>query len=138
MQPEDSQECLSPVKEGRVIFYNVGNENGDVDDAKKESYFIFKGSCVNELKDKLKEETGLDDVLVCCRNPVTAKLYPLRLQLPPNTCDMHVVLVPSSFQGQFFLYLFSLTFKSSNNTFSNTLLLHIFYYRLKFICSYQN
>ncbi|QCD92551.1 Actin cross-linking [Vigna unguiculata] len=98
-EPEDSQECLSPVKEGRVIFYNVGNENGDVDDAKKESYFIFKGSCVNELKDKLKEETGLDDVLVCCRNPVTAKLYPLRLQLPPNTCDMHVVLVPSSFQG---------------------------------------
>ncbi|KOM56763.1 hypothetical protein LR48_Vigan10g265500 [Vigna angularis] len=89
MQAEDySQECLSPVKEGRVIFYNVGDENGDVDDAKKESYFIFKGSCVNELKDKLKEEIGLDDILVCCRNPFTAKLYPLRLQLPPHASDM--------------------------------------------------
>ncbi|WVZ14621.1 hypothetical protein V8G54_012187 [Vigna mungo] len=103
---DHSQECLSPVKEGRVIFYNVGDENGDVDDAKKESYFIFKGSCVNELKDKLKEETGLDDILVCCRNPFTAKLYPLRLQLPPHASDMHVVVVPSSFNGQFFLYLF--------------------------------
>ncbi|ESW23180.1 hypothetical protein PHAVU_004G025300 [Phaseolus vulgaris] len=95
---EDSEEGLSPVKEGRVIFYDVGDENGDVDDAKKESYFIFKGSSVSELRDKLQEETGLDDILVCCRNPFTAKLYPLRLQLPPNSSDMHVVLVPSSFQ----------------------------------------
>jgi len=113
MQCEDSEEGLSPVKEGRVIFYDVGDENGDVDDAKKESYFIFKGSSVSELRDKLQEETGLDDILVCCRNPFTAKLYPLRLQLPPNSSDMHVVLVPSSFQGQFLLYLFSFTFNTS-------------------------
>ncbi|CAJ1946908.1 unnamed protein product [Sphenostylis stenocarpa] len=98
IEPEDSPECLSPVKEGRIIFYDVGNENGDVDDAKKEAFFTFKGSCLNELADKLKEETGLDDILVCCRNPLTAKLYPLRLQLPPNSCDMHVVVVPSSCQ----------------------------------------
>ncbi|KAG5112218.1 hypothetical protein JHK82_035487 [Glycine max] len=97
-ESEDSIECLSPLKEGRIIFYDVGNENGDVDDANKESFFTFKGSCVSELKDKLKEETGLDDIIVCCRNPLTAKLYPLRLQLPPNNIDMHVVVVPSSFE----------------------------------------
>ncbi|XP_020202255.1 uncharacterized protein LOC109788031 [Cajanus cajan] len=97
---DDLFECLSPIKEGRIIFYDVGNENGEIDDSKKEAFFTFKGSCVNELKDKLKEETGLDDILVCCRNPLNAKLYPLHLQLPPNNTDMHVVVVPSSFKVQ--------------------------------------
>jgi len=46
------------------------------------------------------EETGLVDILVCCRNPLNAKLYPLLLHLPPNNIDMHVVVVPSSF-GKF-------------------------------------
>ncbi|KAL2335565.1 hypothetical protein Fmac_016778 [Flemingia macrophylla] len=100
-EPEDSPTCLSPIKEGRIIFYDVGNENGDIDDSKKEAFFTFKGSCVNELKNKLKEETRLDDILVCCRNPLNAKLYPLHLQLPPNNTDMHVVVVPSSFKGEF-------------------------------------
>ncbi|KAK7381321.1 hypothetical protein VNO78_33932 [Psophocarpus tetragonolobus] len=101
-EPEDSIECLSPIKEGRIIFYDVGNENGDVDDEKKETFFTFKGSCVKELKDRLEEETGLDDIIVCYRNPLNAKLYPLRLQLPPNSTDMHVVVVPSSFKGDSF------------------------------------
>lgn len=118
MQSEDEIECLSPLKEGRIIFYDVGNDNGDIDDAKKESFFTFKGSCVSELKDKLKEETGLDDIIVCCRNPLTAKLYPLRLQLPPNNIDMHVVVVPSSFEGEFFsTYLFYDTICLFNNPF---------------------
>lgn len=99
---EYSDDCRSPMKEGRIIFYDVGDENGDVDDAHKEAFFTFKGSSVQELKDKLKEETGLDDILVCCRNPLNAKLYPLRLQLPPNNSDMHVVVVPSSFKGKAF------------------------------------
>lgn len=103
-QLEDTEECRSPTKEGRVIFYDVGDENGEVDDAKKGAFFTFKGSCVDDLKEKLKEETGLDDILVCCRNPLTAKLYPLRLQLPPNNTDMHVVVVPSSFIGKLFLF----------------------------------
>lgn len=90
----------SPVKEGRIIFYNVGDENGDVYEESEEKFFTFKGSCVDELNEKLKEETGLDDIVVCCRNPFTAKLYPLRLQLPPNNVDLHVVVVPSSFQGK--------------------------------------
>ncbi|XP_061375896.1 uncharacterized protein LOC133317989 [Gastrolobium bilobum] len=95
----DLDETDSPVKEGRIIFYNVGDENGDVHDENEEKFFTFKGSCVEELKQKLKEETRQDDILVCCRNPLNAKLYPLRLQLPPNNTDMHVVVVPSSFQG---------------------------------------
>lgn len=110
-QLEDTEECRSPTKEGRVIFYDVGDENGEVDDAKKGAFFTFKGSCVDDLKEKLKEETGLDDILVCCRNPLTAKLYPLRLQLPPNNTDMHVVVVPSSFIGKLFLcYTFFLCY----------------------------
>ncbi|CAL0317213.1 unnamed protein product [Lupinus luteus] len=99
-EEEASYDCKSPVKEGRVIFYDVGNENGDVDDTQKEAFFTFKGSNVEELKDKLMKETGLDDIIVCCRNPLNAKLYPLRLQLPPNKSDMHVVVVPSSFKGK--------------------------------------
>lgn len=101
MQLEDSEESLlSPKKEGRIIFYDVGNENGEVDDANKGAFFTFKGSSVNDLKKNLKEETGLDDILVCCRNPLTAKLYPLHLHLPPNNTDLHVVVVPSSFRGK--------------------------------------
>ena len=93
------------MKDGRTIFYDVGDENGDVNDANKEAFFTFKGSSVKELLEKLKEETGNDDILVCSRNPLNAKLYPLHLQLPPNKSDMHVVVVPSSFKGK----LFSLT-----------------------------
>jgi hypothetical protein len=88
------------MKEGRVIFYDVGNENGEVVDANKGTFFTFNGSCVKELKDKLMDETGLVDILVCCRNPFNAKLYPLFSHLPPNNTDMHVVVVPSSFRGK--------------------------------------
>lgn len=87
----------SPKKEGRTIIYDVGDENGDVE-AGEEKFFTFKGSCVDELNQKLKEETGRDDILVCCRNPLNGKLYPLRLQLPPNNSDMHVIIVPSTFK----------------------------------------
>ena len=91
------EESESPMKEGRMIFYNVGDENGDVHEGSEEKFFTFKGSSVDDLKEKLKEETGLDDIVVCCRNPLNAKIYPLRLQLPPNNIDMHIVVVPSSF-----------------------------------------
>lgn len=90
------------MKEGRVIFYDIGNENGEVVDENKASFFTFRGSSLNELKEKLKEETQLVDILVCCRNPLNAKLYPILLHLPPNNTDMHVVVVPSSFKGKIF------------------------------------
>ncbi|PON59465.1 Actin cross-linking [Parasponia andersonii] len=82
--------------EGRVIYYRVSNGEEDVDDAREELSFTFKGSGVEELKQKLKEETGLHDVVVCSRNPLNGKLYPLRLHLPPNNTDMRVVVVRST------------------------------------------
>ncbi|KAK6928268.1 protein of unknown function DUF569 [Dillenia turbinata] len=90
----------SPVKtDGRIIYYSVVNEIGNVDDEIGELSFTFKGSEVEELKEKLKERTGLDDVTVCSRNPLNGELYPLRLHLPPNNANMHVVVVPSSSKG---------------------------------------
>ncbi|TKY65223.1 hypothetical protein E2542_SST08081 [Spatholobus suberectus] len=98
----DSEENGSPVIDGRIIFYNVGDEKGDVPNASEEKFFTFKGNSVEDLKEKLKEETRQDDILVCCRNPLTAKLYPLRIQLPPNNTDMHVVVVTPSHNGEHF------------------------------------
>ncbi|KDP45461.1 hypothetical protein JCGZ_09710 [Jatropha curcas] len=85
-----------PMKnEGRLIHYTVANDKGFVDESEKLS-FTFKGSEMEELKLKLEEETGLDDILVCSQNPLNGKLYPLRLHLPPNNTSMDVVVVPSS------------------------------------------
>ncbi|KAK7295320.1 hypothetical protein RJT34_18226 [Clitoria ternatea] len=103
---EDLEEHESPKKEGRIIFYNVGDENGDVANLNEEKFFTFKGSRVDELKKRLNEETKCDDILVCCRNPFNAKLYPISLQLPPNNADMHVIVVPSTFKA-LLIYLFS-------------------------------
>lgn len=39
-------------------------------------------------------ETGIDDdVVLCMRNPITSKLYKMRLQLPPNKAPLSVVIV---------------------------------------------
>lgn len=96
-EPSESLDHESQMKaEGRVIHYHVANEKGDVKEGQEEVRFTFKGSQVEELKEKLREETGLHDIVVCSRNPLNGKLYPLRLHLPPNNTDLHVVVVPSS------------------------------------------
>ncbi|XVE83822.1 hypothetical protein DITRI_Ditri16bG0118300 [Diplodiscus trichospermus] len=83
--------------EGRVIKYEVVDDNGDVNETIGERTFTFKGSGVEELKQMLKEETGVnEEVCICSRNPFNGKLYPLRLHLPPNNTAMHVVVVPLS------------------------------------------
>ncbi|KAJ4877844.1 hypothetical protein Rs2_42862 [Raphanus sativus] len=90
----------SPGKaDGRLIYYRVGDEDGNVDEGGKEELFCFKGLGLEELKQKLEEETGLSDVSICSKNPLNGKLYPLRLHLPPNNSKMHVVLIPSSSKG---------------------------------------
>ncbi|CAH8384983.1 unnamed protein product [Eruca vesicaria subsp. sativa] len=97
---EVDDRVTSPGKaDGRLIYYRVGDEDGNVDESGKEELFCFKGMGLEELKQKLEEETGLSDVSICSKNPLNGKLYPLRLHLPPNNSKMHVVLVPSSSKG---------------------------------------
>ncbi|KAF7809199.1 putative Actin cross-linking protein [Senna tora] len=94
----DSNVGSPPKMEGRTIYYHVAEDNGEVDDERVQGYsLIFKGNGVEELTRKFEEETGLEGVIVCTRSPLNGKLYPLRLQLPPNNVTMQVVLVlPSS------------------------------------------
>ncbi|XP_014521001.1 uncharacterized protein LOC106777771 [Vigna radiata var. radiata] len=85
---------LSQKMEGRIIYYNIAEENGEVLDEGSQGYsLIFKGNGVEELTRKFEEETGLEGIIVCNRSPLNGRLYPLRLQLPPNTVTMRVVLV---------------------------------------------
>lgn len=86
-----------PKSEGRVIYYHVADDDGEVeDDSVEVKSFTFKGNGVEELTKRLKEESDVEDVVVCTRSPLNGKLFPLRLQLPPNNADMTVVLVPIS------------------------------------------
>nr|GLL49819.1 uncharacterized protein LOC109154827 [Ipomoea trifida] len=84
------------TSEGRLIYYHITDDYGEIDEAVEELCISFKGNGVGELKKILEEETGLRDIIVCTRSVLNGKLYPLRLQLPPNNADMHVCLVPSS------------------------------------------
>lgn len=88
----------SSVKnEGRVIHYNVVDDDGNiVDEAEGERSLVFNGSGMQELARMLEEETGLTEVTLCSRSPLNGKLYPMRLALPPNHVKLHVFVVPSS------------------------------------------
>ncbi|KAG9455755.1 hypothetical protein H6P81_000263 [Aristolochia fimbriata] len=92
----DSLPCSPPKNDGRTIYFTIADDNGEVDESCNPAFFSFKGTSVADLTDKLKEETRLDDIIVCSRNPVNSKIYPLRLHLPPNNFDMHVIVVKSS------------------------------------------
>ncbi|GAB2303565.1 hypothetical protein Dimus_037552 [Dionaea muscipula] len=96
-----SSSSSSPKKnEGRLIYYNIVDDDGHIiNEAAEPLSLLFKGNGVDELKDKLEEETGLNDTTVCSRNRLNGKLYPLRLDLPPNNVKMHVFLVPSFSKG---------------------------------------
>ncbi|XP_028105512.1 uncharacterized protein LOC114304551 [Camellia sinensis] len=88
----------SPPKaaDGRAIYYSVADEFGNVNEGDEGHCITFKGNGVDELTRRLEDETGIEDIAVCSRSPLNGKLYPLRLQLPPNNVTMHVVVVPSS------------------------------------------
>lgn len=87
--------------EGRLIYYHVADDDGNVNDAIEGKSFQFKGHGLEDLVMKLEEETGLEDMIVCSRNRVNGKLYPLRLALPPNNATMNVVVIPSTSAGPY-------------------------------------
>ncbi|KAL8160960.1 hypothetical protein V2J09_012449 [Rumex salicifolius] len=90
---------LSPLKnEGRVVNYNIVDDDGNVDHENTLT-LNFKGHVLEDLKQALEEETGLQDIIVCSQNPLNGKLNPLRLALPPHHVKMHVFVVPSSSKG---------------------------------------
>ncbi|KAF8050628.1 hypothetical protein N665_1918s0003 [Sinapis alba] len=94
---EKNVEESLPKSEGRVIYYHIADREGHVEDESAVGYALtFKGNSVEQLAQALREETSMDDVVVCTRNPLNGKLFPLRLQLLPNSGTMHVVLVPST------------------------------------------
>ncbi|CAD6341544.1 unnamed protein product [Miscanthus lutarioriparius] len=85
--------------EGRAVHYHIGDSNGEVRPDEEPHYLTFNGTSLEELLERLKEETGLDDVIMCSRSPINRKLLPLRLQLPPNNAAVHIVLVQESSKG---------------------------------------
>ncbi|KAI4384251.1 hypothetical protein MLD38_002429 [Melastoma candidum] len=96
-ESSDSYVSSPPKSEGKTIYYHIAGENGEVDGEDMEGFSMnFKGNTVDELTKKLEEETGIQDIFVCSRSPLNGKLFPLRLQLPPNIVAMHVVVVPRS------------------------------------------
>ncbi|XP_076947929.1 uncharacterized protein LOC143620006 [Bidens hawaiensis] len=93
----------SPLKreEGRAIHYRVVSDNVRETDENGQGFCIsFKGNEVNELTRMLEEETRLHNITVCSQSPLDGKLYPLRLQLPPNNVTMKVVVVQNSSEGE--------------------------------------
>lgn len=89
----------SGKSEGRMIHYLVVDDNGNVDQDFERNSFIFKGHTLDELTQRLMDETGLEKIIVCSRNPLNGKLYPLRLALPPNNATMNIVVVPTGSRG---------------------------------------
>ncbi|PAN09965.1 hypothetical protein PAHAL_2G062300 [Panicum hallii] len=85
--------------EGRAIHYHIGDDDGDVSPDEEPNFLTFNGTSLEELLEMLKEETGLQDVIMCSRSPINGKLLPLRLQLPPNNAAMHIVLLRESSKG---------------------------------------
>lgn len=100
----------SPPKlvDGRLIYYHVTDEFGEIDEGAEGLCITFKGNSVEDLKKRLEEETGLEDITVCTRSALNGKLYPLRLQLPPNNANMNVIILPSSSKGEPFTLLLGL------------------------------
>ncbi|KXG34607.1 wiskott-Aldrich syndrome protein homolog 1 [Sorghum bicolor] len=82
--------------EGRAVHYQIGDSDGEVRPDEEAQYLTFNGTSLEELLERLKEETGLHDVIMCSRSPINGKLLPLRLQLPPNNAAVHIVLVHQS------------------------------------------
>lgn len=94
----------SARSDARRIFYTVMNDQGEAVATDDEDWgsFIFKGHSLKHLTEQLHVETGIDDeIILCARHPLSAKLYPMRLELPPNNAPMHVVVVRAASAGAY-------------------------------------
>lgn len=91
----------SPPKgsDGRLIYFHIANEYGEIENEFEELCITFKGYQVSELASRLEEELGIHGLTVCTKSPLNGKLYPLRLHLPPNNATMHVIVLPPSSKG---------------------------------------
>ncbi|KAL8505421.1 hypothetical protein ACS0TY_016597 [Phlomoides rotata] len=92
---QESNDSLvsSPPKgsEGRMIYFHIANEYGEIDEGFEELCITFKSNEVNELRKRLENELGMDGLTVCSRSPLNGKLYPLRLN---HSLLLFYVLVP--------------------------------------------
>lgn len=86
-----------------MIFYQFADDNGEIDEENEGYCTTFKGNEVEELRKKLEQEIGIQDIIVCTKSPLNGNLYPLRLQLPPNNSTMHLVIVDPSSKGEKFI-----------------------------------
>ncbi|XP_074561330.1 uncharacterized protein LOC141817593 [Curcuma longa] len=82
--------------EGRSVFYAIADDAGNVDDSVEWPHLTFNGTSVLELTERLREETKLDDIIVCTRNPLNQHLIPLFLHLPPNNVKIRLVIVDAN------------------------------------------
>ncbi|XP_012855387.1 PREDICTED: uncharacterized protein LOC105974781 isoform X2 [Erythranthe guttata] len=97
-QESDDSLIFSPPKanDGRLIYFHVADENGEIEEGFEELCISFKGNDMKELTKRLEEELSIEGITVCSKSPLNGNLYPLRLQLPPNNTTMHVIVVPPS------------------------------------------
>ncbi|XP_031488517.1 uncharacterized protein LOC116256318 [Nymphaea colorata] len=79
----------------RVISFTMMDHNETDEDDKQFSSITFQGNDVQDMTRKLEEATGLQDIIVCGKNPCDGEVFPLRLPLPPGNLPMRVLLVQS-------------------------------------------
>ncbi|KAG0582555.1 hypothetical protein KC19_3G069000 [Ceratodon purpureus] len=98
---EGSARSSVRAKDMRRIFYSVAEDDGEVLAHDDETFgtFMFQGQSLDELTQELQRVTGIrDDIILCMRNPLSAKLYKMRLALPQNNAPLSVVIVRSNSQ----------------------------------------
>ncbi|XP_024388378.1 uncharacterized protein [Physcomitrium patens] len=92
--PEPSKDVPKPKQsELRRIYYSVAEDNGEVlaHDDETSGTLLFEGSTIDELAHELQRMTGIDDIILCMKNPLSTKLYKMRL--PANRAPLCVVIV---------------------------------------------
>lgn len=86
--------------DGRNVFYTVADDAGNVNDNVEWPHLTFIGTSVPELTKRSKEETKLEDVIVCTRNPLNQHLIRLYFQLPPNNTKVQLVVFDANSKGE--------------------------------------